>query len=623
MNKNIITAALALLLFACGTVKTIPNADASPMVTTIDLINVKDDKVLVTIDPGLFTSDELIFYIPKIVPGTYSVDNYGKYIEELKAFDYDGRSLTVIQEDQDSWLIKDGKQLDRITYYVNDTYDTETQVADPVFSPAGTNIFENENYLLNLHGFVGYFKGYQEIPYELNILAPEALSATTSLKEQIVPNPEVGIHTFLADRYFDVIDNPILYARPNKGSFQINDIEVTLSVYSPNGVYKAKDLQPKMETMMRAQKKFLGGIDGAKKYTIILYLSQLSDTDAMGFGALEHHTSTVVVLPEQLPRESLEESMVDVVSHEFFHIVTPLSVHSREIQYFDYNDPSMSQHLWMYEGTTEYFANLFQIQQGLIDETSFYRRIMEKISNSMSYDDEMSFTDMSKNILRSPYKENYNNVYEKGALINMSLDILLRELSGGEKSMLWLMKELSRKYDKNTPFNDDTLIDEIVAMTYPQVQTFFTSHVSGETPINYEEVLAKVGLGIVTEEKVASYFFLGQIPYIDADPANLDVIFIQKGMELNSFFQGLGAKGGDIIIQIDGVTITLETMRTLIGESFGWDPEKEIVMTVNRDGEEVVLSGKVGIPTYKDRLIVPLEDAGEAAVELREAWLHN
>jgi hypothetical protein len=136
-------------------------------------------------------------------------------------------------------------------------------------------------------------------------------------------------------------------------------------------------------------------------------------------------------------------------------------------------------------------------------------------------------------------------------------------------------------------------------------------------------VLAKVGLGIVTEEKEASYFFLGQIPYIDADPANLDIIFIRKGMELNSFFEGLGARGGDIITQIDGVTITLETMRALIGESFGWDPEKEIVMKVNRDGEEVVLSGIVGIPTYKDRLIVPLEDAGEAAVKLREAWLHN
>jgi predicted metalloprotease with PDZ domain len=56
--------------------------------------------------------------------------------------------------------------------------------------------------------------------------------------------------------------------------------------------------------------------------------------------------------------------MMDVVSHEFFHIVTPLSIHSKEIQDFDYNDPKMSEHLWMYEGVTEYFANLSKSIKG-------------------------------------------------------------------------------------------------------------------------------------------------------------------------------------------------------------------------------------------------------------------
>jgi predicted metalloprotease with PDZ domain len=61
--------------------------------------------------------------------------------------------------------------------------------------------------------------------------------------------------------------------------------------------------------------------------------------------------------------------MMDVVSHEFFHIVTPLSIHSKEIQDFDYNDPKMSQHLWMYEGVTEYFANLFKSIKELTRQT--------------------------------------------------------------------------------------------------------------------------------------------------------------------------------------------------------------------------------------------------------------
>ena len=50
--------------------------------------------------------------------------------------------------------------------------------------------------------------------------------------------------------------------------------------------------------------------------------------DAKGFGALEHPTSTVVVMPEMMGLEMLQEQLKDVVSHEFFHIVTPLTVHS-------------------------------------------------------------------------------------------------------------------------------------------------------------------------------------------------------------------------------------------------------------------------------------------------------
>src|SRR5690606_40308890 len=57
--------------------------------------------------------------------------------------------------------------------------------------------------------------------------------------------------------------------------------------------------------------------------------------------------TTLFRSPETMPVESLNQTMTDVVSHEFFHILTPLNVHSNEIHYFDYNDPKMSQHLWI------------------------------------------------------------------------------------------------------------------------------------------------------------------------------------------------------------------------------------------------------------------------------------
>jgi len=628
-KRTVLLAVTGVAFYGCSSTKALVTADKTAIKTTLDLKNVVDDKVMVTVDPGAFTSDDVSFYIPKTVPGTYSTDNYGQYIEGLKALDYEGKELAVSKADENTWNISNGKNLDKLTYYVNDTYDSEAGKKNAVFSPAGTNILKDENFMLNLHGFVGYFKDLKEVPYEIAISAPANLEPTTTLPmkapsaETTESDGQQDTDTFLASRYFEVIDNPILYAEPNTETFQLNDIEVTLSVYSPNDVYKASDLKEKMEKMMTAQKAFLGEINSTENYDILLYLSKMDSADALGFGALEHHTSTTVVLPEAMPKDRLEQTMIDVVSHEFFHTVTPLNVHSKEIQYFDFNDPKMSRHLWMYEGTTEYFANLFQVQQGLIDETEFYQRMMDKINNAKTYDDTMSFTTMSQNILEEPYEKNYANVYEKGALINMALDIELRELSNGEKGILWLMKELSEKYGNDTPFEDDELIDEIVAMTYPEIRTFFDEHVIGDTPIDYSAYLAKVGLKMESGEEQTGYFLDGEIPFIDVDPSNDNSIFVRKGIELNSFFTDLGVEGGDVIKSINGTPITLESIRPIIGQSFGWSPDTEVTMTVQRGDEVIELEGEVGKPMLQVQTIVPVETVSPREAQLREAWLKS
>lgn len=623
MKKSLLIISSALLLYACGAGKQLAAIEKSPVLTSIDLVNVVEDRVQVIVDPGAFASSTVIFRIPKTVPGTYSSDNYGQYLQDFEALDYKGNPLQFVKLDENSWSISNGTQLDKVRYWVNDTYDTENEVVDAVFSPAGTNIEKDSNFMLNLHGFVGYFDGFKEVPYAIHIKKPADLIATTTLSDQIDRKPDPLWDAFLANRYFEVIDNPIMYAKPNTESFEINGITVTLSLFSPNNVYKASDLKNRMLKMMEAQKKFLGDVDSTKEYNILLYLSDVNKPDAHGFGALEHHTSTVVVLPEAMDIGRLEQAMVDVVSHEFFHIVTPLSVHSKEIQYFDFNDPKMSQHLWMYEGTTEYFANLFQVQQGLISEEDFYERMLGKITNSKFYDDSMSFTEMSKNILEQPYEPNYANVYEKGTLINMCLDIILREKSSGEKSMLWLMKELSKKYGTDVPFEDEVLFGEIVQMTYPEVDTFFKEHVIGDTPIDYDVYFSKVGLATKDVEEPTGYFFDGQVPYMDVDVQNDSVVFIRENIELNSFFDDLKLQGGDIFKVINGQEINLESLRPIIGESFSWTPETVVSMTVERDGELVSVEGKVGQPVKKVKKIVPLENVDQKIIDLRKAWLKD
>jgi len=592
MKIHILSAILTLSLFSFNAVAQ-KKATTEEVKVTIDLNQVKDDKVMVTVTPPKFSSNEVVYHIPKTVPGTYSTDNYGKLIDDLKAFDAKGKELATTKTDDNSWKISNSKKLSKITYWVNDTYDTEKGGGfgkEDIFSPAGSNILEGKNFMLNNHCFVGYFEGKTEINYVLTVLHPATLFGATSL---IDTNKSDTIDNFVATRYFEITDNPIMYSKPDYETFMVDGMEILLSVYSPSGTHSAKSIMPDLEKTMRAQKTFLGPINNNKRYTVLLYLSDMQGNDAKGFGALEHHTSTTVVFPEMMPAAAIAEQMKDVVSHEFFHIVTPLSIHSKEIQFFDYNNPKMSKHLWMYEGVTEYFANLFQVNQGLISADEFYERMNGKIRNAATLNDTMPFTKMSANVLVEPYKDQYLNVYEKGALIGMCIDIIIREKSNGQKGILDLMKKLSKEYGTEKPFDDEALFAKITSLTYPEVGEFLNTYVAGKTPINYDFFYAKMGVTKSKVQKPINPFLKDQsTPYITVNPTTKEISVIPS-TELNDFMTNLGLKGGDVIVSINDKKYNLDTIYDMIMESQNWKVDDPITVTISRDGKEQTIKGKV------------------------------
>lgn len=618
MKKIICTVAFASLLLSCKSAQTATaNANVKPEVqVTIDLINPKDDKVMVTVIPTAITQDDVTFNIPKTVPGTYSSDNYGKYIENVNAYDAKGNALTLTKDGENTWKIAEAKKLAKVTYWVNDTYDSEKGGGfgnEDVFSPAGTNI-SPENYMLNTHGFVGYFSDKLAVPYTTTVMHPAALFGATSMTDLDASTTK---DVFKTARYAELLEHPIMYSKPDYTTFKVDDMDILISVYSPNGSYKVSDIAPAMETMMRAQKKFLGAINNTKKYAVLLYLSDMKKQDAKGFGALEHPTSTTVVMPEMLPKEQMVESLKDVVSHEFFHIVTPLGVHSKEIQFFDFNNPKMSKHLWMYEGVTEYFANLFQVNQGLITEDAFYTRMADKIQQASALDDTMPFTTMSANVLVKPYKDQYLNVYQKGALIGMCLDIIIRENSHGQRGILDLMQKLTNEYGANKPFNDDELFDKITALTYPEVRTFLDTYVSGPTPIPYEKYFAKVGVTQAKTKKPGNVFLKGQTPYITVNHETKEIMML-PGIELPEFYSVLGIKNGDAILAVNNVKYNLDNIYDLITVSQSWKEDDAITVKIKRDGKESDIKGKVKLP-YEETEGYQATDASKNA--LKEAWL--
>lgn len=618
MKRILYSLALASVLWSCKTTNAVTSTKTKEQINvSINLTDVKDDKVLVTVIAPKITADETTYSVPKIIPGTYSIDDYGKYIEDFKAFDSKGNVLTTSKADDNTWVIKNAKTLAKITYLVNDTFDTEKGNGfgkNDVFSPAGTNIDAGKNFMLNMHGFIGFFKDKNDLPYNLNVTHPASLWGATSMTDLDASQTN---DVFNMPRYSELIENPIMYSKPDYTTFTVDGMEILIGVYSPNGKVTAESITPEMKTMMIAQKTFLGKINATKKYTVLLYLSSMQPNDAKGFGALEHPTATTVVMPEVLPKEELVKNMKDVVSHEFFHIVTPLTIHSKEIHYFDFNSPKMSQHLWMYEGVTEYFANLFQINQGLIDENEFYSRIAEKIAHAAELNDTMPFTTMSANVLTEPYKAQYLNVYEKGALIGMCIDLIIREKSNGERGILDLMQKLSTEYGASKPFDDAELFGKITSLTYPEVGEFLKTYVAGPTPIPYSDFLEKVGVAKTTVKVAGNVFLKGQSPYITINQATKEIVVLPN-IDLNVFYTSLGLKGGDIIAAVNNKAYNLDNIYELISDSQKWKEEEIIEIKMKRDGKEEIIKGKVKFPYEESESLMATDGPKKA---LREAWL--
>lgn len=586
----------------------------SKVQVTIDLNKIKNDQVTVSVKVPTTTATSLIYSFPKIIPGTYSEDDYGKYIEQFKAFDTKGNLLVVTKMDENSWKISDANKAKTITYQVNDTYDIED--THEIFSPAGSNIDVGKNFMINTHAFVGYFEGFANNPHELTILHPENLWGATAMNDLDSSKTK---DIFTTDRYATLLENPVMYAKPDYTTFNIQGMDILIAVYSPNGLVTAESITPEMKKMMTAQKNFLGNFDSTKKYAVLLYLTDNSKPDAEGFGALEHPSSTTVVMPELMPDEQLQEQLKDIVSHEFFHIVTPLSIHSKEIQNFDYNTPKMSEHLWMYEGVTEYFANLFQINQGLITEAEFYERMSGKIANASTMNDMLPFTKMSSNVLVNPYKDQYLNVYEKGALIAMCIDIEIREKSNGQRGILDLMKKLSAEYGSKKAFDDSELFSKITTLTYPEIGIFFTKYVSGPTPIPYNDYFAKMGVTKTMVSTEGNLFIKEQAPLITVDPSSKEISFIPYA-PLPPFLKDLGILAGDVLVAVNEVNYNLDNINNLIMWSTSLKEGEEVTFTIKRDSVVKKLKGKVVLPVE----IVPgYQFTVDEKLALKNAWLKN
>lgn len=573
----------------------------------IDVRQVTQDRLPVTVFVPKIDRDEVTWIFPATIPGTYESQRWWRFVSDFRAIGKDGKQLEVRRSTDSQFVISGARNLQAVTYLVDDSFDERDPDRD-LFPPGGTSFEADSVFVFNHAGIIGYIEGIQKADFQVKVTRPKELYGASALG---IARLNDTVDVYHVQSYDQLIDNPVMWSRPDTASFTVAGATVSVALIHPGKDSWAKAYAKDLERTTKAIGRFLPRMP-VGRYAFLLYLWG-GDTTTIHprrqlYGALEHSYCSFYVMPATPTPRGLS----DIASHEFLHILMPLNLHSEEIESFDFRSPKMSKHLWLYEGVTEYFAHLALLRDSAISEEDFFREFQGKIHGSASIPEKFSLTTFSKNVLTPENQELYGNIYTYGALNALFLDVVLRESSKGQMGLLELIYDLMLSYGPSKPFKDDELFDEIEKRTNSAVRAYLDTHVEGDRRLPMADMFAKIGMSF------------RQIDTIKAWTYGFTAKFGAQGMELfPEGHNGFDIVEGDKLRKIDGVSI-------MIAKEDAWrklmDPKKaeSITITVDRQGQEVELKATA---RYTDKQVRnslrPDPQASAEAMALRHAVLRG
>lgn len=498
-----------IFLLLLSNLKVIAQSDT--IFATIDLKNLQNDKSFVDIRfNSLIQNKNLTFYFPISIPGTYEDLNYSKYISNFMVFGENNETLSFTKKiihtssfPDDNEIIKIGKkrskeyffipsEAKRITYFAADAYDKNTNGFPNFISEA--NIFEKDRvYQLNWGAILGNFTISNRSVYQISVIKPKGIYGATSLTK-VVKNDTLEI--LYSKNYSELIDQPIFYTKPDTSTFRIGRSLYEVSVFSENGEKYSEKIAKKIQPMiLEANRTYLKGIT-PERYVFMYYF-----TPSFGMGALEHKSSSMYFL--SAPDTSLLNSgLLETTAHEYLHVLTPLTVRSEKISNFKLYAPYETEHLWMFEGITEYFSYLLLLQTKDIKPEIFFTNMGWNYKDALK---RVSLTKISKNIHQKRWNKKFGLVYSKGSLTAFALDLEIYNLTNGKLRLYDVMMMLKEKY-KNKAFSDRHFIDEFVKITKKQeLKSFFDNYIIGKKKLPVNQYFHKIGFEYKTKTDTFQY----------------------------------------------------------------------------------------------------------------------
>lgn len=279
----------------------------------------------------------------------------------------------------------------------------------------------------------GYFT--RRIPVVAKVKYPEGWQAASGLPAKAVGST----YTYEKTDYDTLVDSPVLagrYYRP----IPLSD-RVTLDVFAD----KPSELEA-TPAQIDAHKRLVEQAVrtfGAQHYDRYHFLLSISD-DLGGIGLEHHRSSENGVSPGYFTKWDESPNGRNLLPHEFTHSWDGKFRRGAELWTPDFRTPMRDQSLWVYEGQTQFWGYVFQARSGLVpkaDTLEAYANIMATLDNrpAREWRPLIDTTQDPIIVARSPKgwlsQQRSEDYYNEGLLVWMEVDSILREKSGGTKSI--------------------------------------------------------------------------------------------------------------------------------------------------------------------------------------------
>lgn len=284
----------------------------------------------------------------------------------------------------------------------------------------------------------GYFAG--RIPVDASLKLPDGWHFGTALS----PSTGAGGAVHFATVPLDVlIDSPVLagryFARFDLTPGAAPPVHLDVAADRPSEL-KASDAQLALHRALIVQATRLFGAHHYDHYDFLLALS-----DELGEEGLEHHRSSAnAVGGDYFTAWDKTFYERDLLPHEYTHSWNGKYKRPADLWTPDYSTPERDTLLWVYEGQTQYWGQVLATRSGLwsrqaaLDSFAYVAAYLQaergRIWRSVE-DTTASAIFQMRAPIPSPSWERGEDYYEEGQLVWLDADTLIRQKTGGRKSL--------------------------------------------------------------------------------------------------------------------------------------------------------------------------------------------